>query len=764
MKRGVLTFAAICLLAPWSWASATKPQKWSGSQTSPVHQIPLKDEFDQPIIPTEKNPLPFSSKYTCAPCHDYSLIRKGRHFDAISAAVSGRPGEPWIWVDERTGTLLPLSYHSWKGSRNPKDLGLSPWDFTLLFGRHMSGGGISEPDGQAVTSESRWNVSGKIEIDCLGCHNASRVQNHSEWAKQILRQNFRWAATAAAGLGEVGGMASRLGPTWDVFDGPNPDDSEWAVAPSVKYNKNLFDSKHRAFLDLTYKPDDARCLACHATAPAGIKKYNFDEDVHTAAGIACVSCHRHDVSHDMIRGYEGEAADNPALAAEDFTCRACHLGGASSRSEKILPGRMGAPYPKHNGLPAVHFERLACTVCHSGPLPANEPTSVRTARANRLGIFGIANWTTELPVIQEPIYIRDKNGKLTPHRLMWPAFWAEVRGKEITPLKPDQVLAAAGDLLFPEKSATRILTALFDVVGPEGTPMLVMNGKVFEMNVDGGLDTSPFEKGKKGGEYYWAVKKDGKYSPLIPDFDPANPETAAEPEARIQKALEALAADPALWKPVLAYKGFLYQLIDNNLDKSENKSTAAPAPQFFRLKDGKTHPVIPDEEKRMITALAGTDQTLTEEQVALVLKALGEKEHAYISGGKLFRLNDKGKLEAKDDDAAAPVAWPLAHQVRPARQALGVNGCTDCHSSGSDFFFGKVKGTGPLRTENVAVRRASSFMGVGGLYHRLFGLSFTVRPAFKVVLFICAFVIGALLLIVFLIALGRFAGLIEKRK
>lgn len=334
MKRGVLTFAAICLLAPWSWASATKPQKWNGSQTSPVHQIPLKDELDQLIIPTEKNPLPFSAKYTCAPCHDYSLIRKGRHFDATSAAVSGRPGEPWIWVDERTGTLLPLSYHSWKGSRNPKDFGLSPWDFTLLFGRHMNGGGISEPDGPAATSESRWNVSGKIEINCLGCHNASRVQNHSEWAKQILRQNFRWAATAAAGLGEVGGMASRLGPTWDIFDGPNPDDSEWAVAPSVKYNKNLFDGKHRAFLDLAYKPDDARCLACHATAPAGVKKYNFDEDVHTAAGIACTSCHRHDVSHDMIRGYEGEAADNPALAAEDFTCRACHLGGASSRERE----------------------------------------------------------------------------------------------------------------------------------------------------------------------------------------------------------------------------------------------------------------------------------------------------------------------------------------------------------------------------------------------------------------------------------------------
>jgi hypothetical protein len=49
-------------------------------------------------------------------------------------------------------------------------------------------------------------------------------------------------------------------------------------------------------------------------------------------------------------------------------------------------------------------------------------------------------------------------------------------------------------------------------------------------------------------------------------------------------------------------------------------------------------------------------------------------------------------------------------------------------------------------------------------YHFLFGLSFTVRPAFKVALFICVFIIGSLLLIVFLVVLGRFAGLIEKRR
>jgi hypothetical protein len=129
-----------------------------------------------------------------------------------------------------------------------------------------------------------------------------------------------------------------------------------------------------------------------------------------------------------------------------------------------------------------------------------------------------------------------------------------------------------------------------------------------------------------------------------------------------------------------------------------------------------------------------------------------------------FRLNKKSKLEAESHEAASPVAWPLAHQVRPARQSLGVNGCRDCHRARSDFFFSKVKDTGPLKTEEVSVRAASSFMELTRPYHFLFGLSFTARPAFKLLLFICAGVIGSLLLLVFLAGLGRAAGLIEKRK
>ena len=171
----------------------------------------------------------------------------------------------------------------------------------------MTGGGVAEPVDEEMSPESRWIVSGKLEINCMGCHNASRMQSHSEWAKQVMRHNFRWAATASSGLGEVGGMASRLPGTWDLFDGPNPDDSEWAVVPSVRYRQAEFDSKHRVFFDIAPKIDDHRCLACHSVSQVGEKRSTTYTDIHSAAGLGCVDCHRNDINHNMTRGYEGEA-------------------------------------------------------------------------------------------------------------------------------------------------------------------------------------------------------------------------------------------------------------------------------------------------------------------------------------------------------------------------------------------------------------------------------------------------------------------------
>ena len=497
---------------------------WDGNRTLPAHFIPLRDENDEIIVPTETDPLPFSARTTCGPCHDYDKIRSGWHFGAMTAAKSGRPGEPWLQVDPKTGTILPLSYRKWPGTFGPAAVGLTAWDFTLLFGRHLPGGGPAEPPAAEVEAhpEARWSVSGRAEVNCLACHNRSGRQDHSEWAKQVLRENLRWAATAAAGVGEVGGMASRLKETWDIVDGPNVDDHEWAVVPSVKYRTVDFDAKHRYFFDLNYRPSDDRCLTCHSVAPKDASMWSADADVHAAAGLKCVDCHRNDLGHAIVRGYEGEAAETGNKTAAAFTCRGCHLGEDADGGKTVAPGRLGAPHPKHTGIPLVHFKRLACTVCHSGPKPQEGFTRVRTSRANRLGVYGVATWSTDAPAILEPVYQKDAAHKIAPHRLVWPAFWALRSGQDLTPLKPGTVEAAAGDILKPEEHVAKVLIALSQVMAEDETPVLASGQVHLRRRTSTAASTR-----RRGRERSRRPRRSGgsarapEVLPLVPDFDPA---------------------------------------------------------------------------------------------------------------------------------------------------------------------------------------------------------------------------------------------------
>jgi hypothetical protein len=751
-------------------AQNTKHIVWDGNRTLPAHFIPLRDENDELIVPTETDPLPFSARTTCGPCHDYDKIRSGWHFGAMTAAKSGRPGEPWLEVDPKTGTILPLSYRKWPGTFGPAAVGLTAWDFTLLFGRHMPGGGPAEPADAEVEAEpdGRWSVSGRAEVNCLACHNRSGRQDHSEWAKQVLRENLRWAATAAAGVGEVGGMASRLKETWDIVDGPNVDDHEWAVVPSVKYRTVDFDAKHRYFFDLNYRPSDDRCLTCHSVAPKDAAMWSADADVHAAAGLKCVDCHRNDLGHAIVRGYEGEAAETGNKTAAAFTCRGCHLGEDADGGKTVAPGRLGAPRPKHTGIPLVHFKRLACTVCHSGPKPQEEFTRVRTSRANRLGVYGVATWLTDTPAILEPVYQKDAAHKIAPHRLVWPAYWAVRSGRDITPLEPATVEAAAGDILKPEEHIAKVLIALSQVMAEDETPVLASGTFIFPPNIDGGIDATAWAGAKPGAPSFWGILKGAEVLPLVPDFDPAAADKDPAIETRFQEFLQALGTvveRPG--EPAILVRKTLYRFVGGYLDISEAPTELAGAAGPGWLVDAKLLPLATEFDVRTVTAKAGTEQTLTEEQVTLVLGALAKTpaagDYVYLSGGRLFRLDKAGRLVASGDRAAEPLTWPLAHNVRPAQQSLGWKGCTDCHSGSSDFFFARLEGTGPLLTKKVDKRSAASFMGLGGLFQRVFGLSFIVRPVFKIVLAVCAFVAGSLLFLAGLVALGRFAGFLEKR-
>ena len=649
MKKAIL--ASVWLLPVLVWpasaktASDTVLNRGDGSRTPAVHKIPLYTEVltadKREKITAESDPaLPFSMRGTCSECHilehNYDVIRKGWHFNAADANVpAGRPGQPWIYVDAAAGTQIPLSYRAWPGTFRPDQVGMSPFGFSGHFGRHMPGGGPGEVDvdNQKYQAEiPRQMVAGKQEINCLSCHDKDPAHDQAEYAAQIERQNLRWAAAASSGVASVTGSASKMD---DSFDFTMPDTVTNAElipqVPKVTYRPNTFDQKDNVFFNVTSDISAERCYFCHSdinVTKHGTQQWQADQDVHMTSGMTCVDCHREGLEHNTIRGYEGEKNDN-VLAART-TCQGCHLGDEKGRPEG---GRLGAPAPKHLGIPAVHFERLSCTACHSGPWPAEETYRCKTSQAHALGTHNVNKAADVLPHIIYPVFAKqgeqapaDPNRlalpvpKIRPHKLIWPAYWATLSGeKEVQPIP---------------------LATVAQVVGA------ALKGVKLPRTGD------------------WAELK--------------------------------------------------------------------------------------------------------EEQIAQVLKTVSEsvkQKAVYITGGTLYQLGEGNKLDArKGHPAAAAYLWPIAHNVRPAAQSLGVGKCTVCHSTKSPFFFGNVAVDSPVASVAGAVVPQYEFQKAPHGRTWAFAMSFIFRPWFKVVAIGSCAVIAVVLLLYALKALGAVARILAEQE
>jgi hypothetical protein len=427
----------------------------TNSRSPYVHRITLYDHDGKAISPDDTPALPYSPRTTCGKCHPYATISHGWHFNENSgmaadrlqtgltqSAARARPGEPWFLIDDRlqtgptkTGRVIPVSGRGWPGTFKPADVGLSDWDMIKRFGRHMPGGGYGEPSlaghaasastplplregsGEGQSGRPRWHVSGPLEIDCMFCHSADQQHDPAEAARQIEKENFRWAATAALGLGVVRGEARKAPDDWDPYMPPNPDFPEQA-GPTLIYDRTRFDPDDRVLFQITRRVPNERCYFCHTTRIVGEgapESWHTDQDVHLAAGLLCVDCHRHGVDHAMTRGFEGES-ELPARASR--TCRGCHLGDENGADiTTVLGGQLRAPHPDHEGLPALHLEKLTCTVCHSGPWLRKNVQQMQTAMAHGLGLPTRERGADRLPLIVGPVFARqDDKEPIAPFR------------------------------------------------------------------------------------------------------------------------------------------------------------------------------------------------------------------------------------------------------------------------------------------------------------------------------------------------------------
>jgi len=150
---------------------------------------------------------------------------------------------------------------------------------------------------------------------------------------------------------------------------------------------------------------------------------------------------------------------------------------------------------------------------------------------------------------------------------------------------------------------------------------------------------------------------------------------------------------------------------------------------------------------------------LTAEHIAKGLKELTKSVKgtpAYISAGKLYQLDDSGNLsEEENHPAAQPYLWPIAHDVRPAAQSLGIRYCTDCHATDAPFFFGDISIDSPIVAARDSVKMVEFQGDIHAFYTKAFAFSFVFRPWMKVIALGSCMVLGAVLLLYALKALTR---------
>ncbi|HKJ67050.1 MAG TPA: hypothetical protein VKA68_03785, partial [bacterium] len=492
---------------------------FDGNRSYPAHIIQLYDAQGDVIQPEDQPLLPFSTQQTCQECHDYEEVSKGLHFNYMDPTLpAGRRGEPWVLVDRKTSTQIPLSYRPWEGTHRPKEVDLSPWEFIQIFGRHLPGGGAgAEIDPEDPDQYMRWMISGDLEINCLACHDAEASHDQAEYALQVARQNFRWAATATAGFASVEGSAADVPDNYDIYLGVVPDEPR-VNPPQVHYDDHRFNENNEVFFDIERDVPEDRCYFCHSATnleKTQYERWETDEDVHLTSGMTCVDCHRNALDHKMIRGYEGErqAQNNPYAAT--LTCEGCHLG--QDNSEIPRGGRLGAPEPEHAGIPLVHFDVLTCTACHSGPWPSENTQGVKTARIHALGLHGTNKSPDVLPHVQYPVFVKGENGKIAPHKLFWPAYWGYKNGEEIQPIPPDEVAPIANEVLVGDTvdfvdwppmqrgHVVQILQTLSNQAAGDEQPIYLGGGKLYQLNDAGELTSKEHSAAEP---YSWALAHD----------------------------------------------------------------------------------------------------------------------------------------------------------------------------------------------------------------------------------------------------------------
>ncbi|MBN1293952.1 MAG: hypothetical protein JXB48_19090 [Candidatus Latescibacteria bacterium] len=579
-------------------------------QTDYVHDVcppfHLLDENGDIIDPVKgiNSGKPYSPKQTCGKCHDYEKITEGFHFTQ-GKGESPTPDQAkrclWVTTPGNYGgtwcSPAPLyRYLSPKHNDDPKLMDMTSFSFiTAGCGVCHPGGGSVEYDREGKRYDrwmsdsasgftprgvnnydgdyyqARWSETGVLEADCLLCHMPE--YSFTNRKRQIDALNFRWAPVAGADFAAVNGSIAGDSPV------------------TVHYNTTLFNPDGTISPHIVREPRNEACLECHAKPGWKKRGANFRPrtDVHLRAGLKCVDCHPAGSAAEDSRINEREMhqfakGDDPGGQVRNdldntcLDCVSCHTSG-----------KLGAPVAKHQWLPPLHLEEIACQTCH---IPE------RAVKAALVQAGDVFNPGAKIPTKGKHLWTF-----YAPDMTYWNHYGdLDMMGYDDKPTdiyKP--VLARYKGKIFPVNRVHSAWPAI-EIDGEQGMMQPKM-GDIYAMWTDHQKDQSKY--------------------------------------------------------PELA------RIIDDNEDNIPEINTSEEIDALINS---------------VTNMLNNTGYPMDGKRVVWVMN-----DRVYSSGAE-YRLIDKHEWEASPYGNV----HKYNHDVYPARAALGINGCTDCHNTSSDFFFASI--------------------------------------------------------------------------
>jgi hypothetical protein len=379
------------------------PMQSEGRMAWRHQDVWLKNERGERITPARNSFDAYSPRRTCGGCHGYFTITRGSHFQRGFKDLGSKPAGslPGIYGTGLHPAAFPAAVAG-KVNRDARLMGLSVYDWISVSGRFLPGGGpleygrasggrpdtskrLSEAEGLkwsaldgdyssrfAPGGRSRFRESGVLEGDCLICHQAAYRMGDRN--RQIRMRNYRWAAAAGAGIGDVRGSIYAFRDSDADITETDDLTGKWNFShrPVVHYrwrDPGLFTREGKLSGSIVQRSVPSRnCLQCHQGmwAVSRGSLYSPRRDAHAQGQLQCVDCH-------PLSGKTSRERLRHQITKNNRTCSGCHIDGLYKPARRGMPPTAKNPSKTHaEKFPrgSFHFLIIQCAGCHITAQPA----------------------------------------------------------------------------------------------------------------------------------------------------------------------------------------------------------------------------------------------------------------------------------------------------------------------------------------------------------------------------------------------------------